>query len=55
VYQVGGEYAGIKFAAQAGALDEKKVVFEILTGFKRAGANIIVSYYAEEVAKWLKV
>lgn len=53
VYQVGGEYACIKFAALAGALDEKQVVFETLTGFKRAGADLIVSYYTKQVAQWL--
>lgn len=53
VYQVGGEYAAIKFAALAGALDEKRAVFETLTGFKRAGAQIIVSYYTKQVAQWL--
>lgn len=52
-YQVGGEYAGIKFAALAGALDEKQAVFETLVGFKRAGASLIVSYYAKQVAEWL--
>ncbi|WP_456295861.1 porphobilinogen synthase [Vibrio sp. AK197] len=52
-YQVGGEYAGIKFAALAGALDEQKVVFETMTGFKRAGAEVIVTYYAKQVAQWL--
>ncbi|PWD85297.1 porphobilinogen synthase [Ignatzschineria cameli] len=53
-YQVGGEYAAIKFAALAGALDEKAVVAETLIGFKRAGADMIVSYYTKEVATWLK-
>ncbi|WP_025821455.1 porphobilinogen synthase [Shewanella marina] len=53
VYQVGGEYASIKFAALAGALDEKRVVYETLTGFKRAGADLIVSYYTKQVAQWL--
>lgn len=52
-YQVGGEYAGIKFAALAGALDEQQTVFETLVGFKRAGAEFIVSYYAKQVAQWL--
>ena len=52
-YQVGGEYASIKFAAQAGALDEKAVVFETLTAFKRAGASVIVTYYTKQVAQWL--
>lgn len=54
VYQVGGEYAAIKFAAQAGALDEKAVVKETLIGFKRAGADIIVTYYAKQIAEWLR-
>lgn len=54
VYQVGGEYAQIKFAAQAGVLDEKCTVYETLVGFKRAGADIIVSYYTKQVAQWLK-
>ncbi|CAH0538555.1 porphobilinogen synthase [Vibrio marisflavi] len=53
IYQVGGEYAAIKFAALAGALDEEKVVYETLTGFKRAGADLIVSYYTKQVAEWL--
>lgn len=54
VYQVGGEYASIKFAALAGALDEKAVVKETLIGFKRAGADVIVTYYAKQVAEWLR-
>lgn len=54
VYQVGGEYAAIKFAAQAGALDEKAVVKETLIGFKRAGADVIVTYYAKQIAQWLR-
>ena len=52
-YQVGGEYAAIKFAALAGALDEKQTVYETLLGFKRAGASIIVTYYAKQYAEWL--
>lgn len=54
VYQVGGEYAAIKFAVLAGALDEERTVMETLVGFKRAGADIIVSYYAKQVAKWME-
>jgi len=53
IYQVGGEYAAIKFAAIAGALDERRTVLETLLGFKRAGADIIVSYYASQVVQWL--
>ncbi|REG84342.1 porphobilinogen synthase [Marinomonas pollencensis] len=52
-YQVGGEYATIKFAALAGAIDEQQAVFETLVGFKRAGASLIVTYYAKQVAQWL--
>ena len=52
-YQVGGEYAGIKFAALAGALDERAVVTETFIGLKRAGADLIVSYYAKQYAEWL--
>ncbi|WJV53969.1 porphobilinogen synthase [Prodigiosinella aquatilis] len=54
IYQVGGEYAAIKFAALAGALDEKRTVLETMMGFKRAGADMIVSYYARQVAYWLQ-
>ena len=51
-YQVGGEYAGIKFAALAGALDERAVVTETFIGLKRAGADLIVSYYTKQYAQW---
>ena len=51
VYQVSGEYAMIKFAAQAGALDEKRAVRETLGAFKRAGADLILSYFARDVAR----
>ncbi|PIQ89510.1 MAG: porphobilinogen synthase [Candidatus Omnitrophica bacterium CG11_big_fil_rev_8_21_14_0_20_42_13] len=53
-YNVSGEYAMIKAAAQRGLLDEKKVVLEMLTGFKRAGADKIITYYAKSAAYWLK-
>nr|WP_320125841.1 porphobilinogen synthase [uncultured Shewanella sp.] len=52
-YQVGGEYAGIKFAALASALDERAVVTETFVGLKRAGADLIVSYYTKQYAQWL--
>ncbi len=45
-YQVSGEYAMIKFAARAGAIDEEKVVLESLGAIKRAGADLIFSYFA---------
>eukprot|EP00755_Sulcionema_specki_P012884 Sspe_Gene.52545::Locus_29102_Transcript_1_1_Confidence_1.000_Length_1379::g.52545::m.52545/K01698/hemB, ALAD; porphobilinogen synthase len=54
VYQVSGEYAMLKAAAQNGWLDEKQVVLESLMGFKRAGADLILTYYATTAAEWLK-
>ncbi|HEY9886205.1 MAG TPA: porphobilinogen synthase, partial [Vampirovibrionales bacterium] len=53
-YSVSGEYCMVKAAAQQGWLDEKKVVLESLLAFKRAGANAIFTYYAKQVAGWLK-
>lgn len=53
VYQVSGEYAMIKAAVQNGWLDEQAVVLESLISMKRAGANAILTYYAEDVATWL--
>jgi porphobilinogen synthase len=53
-YNVSGEYAMVKAAAQKGWLDEKRVVLEILTGIQRAGASIILTYHAKDVARWLK-
>jgi porphobilinogen synthase len=52
-YSVSGEYAMVKAAAQQGWLDEKRVVLEMLTAIKRAGADIIITYYAREAARWL--
>lgn len=54
VYNVSGEYAMIKFAAQAGVIDEKRTTLETLLSMKRAGAKIIITYHALEVARWLK-
>ncbi len=54
VYQVSGEYAMLKAASQNGWLDERAVVMESLLGFKRAGADGILSYYAKTVAQWLQ-
>ena len=53
VYNVSGEYAMLKAAAQQGWLDYQQVVLETLTGFKRAGADIILSYHAREAVDWL--
>jgi porphobilinogen synthase len=52
-YSVSGEYAMVKAAAQRGWLDERAIVLEILTAVKRAGADIIITYYAKEAARWL--
>ena len=52
-YSVSGEYAMVKAAAQQGWVDEKGIVLEILTAVKRAGADIIITYYAKEAAGWL--
>ena len=54
VYQVSGEYAMLKAAAQNGWLDEKTCVLEALLGFKRAGADGILTYFALDAANWLK-
>jgi porphobilinogen synthase len=53
VYQVSGEYAMLMAAAQNGWLDEKAVIMESLLGFKRAGADGILTYFAKKVAQWL--
>jgi porphobilinogen synthase len=52
-YNVSGEYAMVKAAAQNGWLDEKQVVLEMLTGFRRSGADIILTYWAQQAARWL--
>ncbi len=52
-YNVSGEYAMVKAAAANGWIDEKRIVLETLTGMKRAGADIIITYHAIDAAKWL--
>ncbi len=52
-YQVSGEYAMLKAAAERDWLDEKKVVMESLTAIRRAGADIVLTYYARQVGEWL--
>lgn len=52
-YNVSGEYAMVKAAAQRGWVDERMIALEILTGFKRAGADMILTYHAREAARWL--
>jgi porphobilinogen synthase len=54
VYQVSGEYAMLKAAAQMGWLDERACVLEALLGMKRAGADAILTYFALDAAQWLK-
>ena len=54
VYNVSGEYAMVKNAGEAGLINEKLVALEMLLSMKRAGAKMIITYYAIEAAKWLK-
>ncbi len=54
VYNVSGEYAMLKAAAKAGVIDYERVMLETMLGFKRAGADIIISYHAKEVCELLK-
>ncbi len=53
-YNVSGEYAMIKAAAQNGWIDERRIVMEVLTGLHRAGSDMIITYFAPAVAQWLK-
>ncbi len=53
-YNVSGEYAMLKAAAAAGYLDERAAVLETLTGIRRAGADIIITYHAKDAARWLQ-
>jgi len=53
-YNVSGEYSMIKAAAANGWIDERAVVMELLTGIKRAGADLILTYFAKDVARWLR-
>jgi porphobilinogen synthase len=53
-YNVSGEYARVKAAARNGWIDEKRVVLETLTGMRRAGADMIITYHAKDAARWLK-
>src|SRR6185436_20696488 len=54
VYHVSGEYAMVKAAAEKGIVDERAAVLEIMTSLKRAGADIIITYWAREVAEWTR-
>jgi len=52
-YQVSGEFSLIKAAAERGWIDEKAAALETLTGIKRAGADLIITYFAPKMAEWL--
>ncbi len=53
-YNVSGEYAMVKAAARSGLIDEPRIVMEILTAIKRAGADITITYHAKDAARWLR-
>jgi porphobilinogen synthase len=53
-YQVSGEFSLIKAAAQRGWIDERAVAFETLTGIRRAGADLVITYFAPDMAEWLR-
>jgi porphobilinogen synthase len=53
-YNVSGEYAMVKAAVRNGWLEEQRVVLEILTAIQRAGADMVLTYHAKDVARWLK-
>ena len=53
-YNVSGEFSIVKAAAEKGWIDEKRVALEILTSIKRAGADMILTYWAKDAAQWLK-
>ncbi|MGE7877306.1 porphobilinogen synthase [Peribacillus muralis] len=52
-YNVSGEYSMVKAAAQNGWIDEKAIVMEMLTGLKRAGSDLIITYFSKDVARWM--
>jgi porphobilinogen synthase len=53
-YNVSGEYAMVKAAAERGWIDERRVALEMLTAIRRAGADIVITYWAKDVARWLR-
>ncbi len=54
IYNVSGEYSMVKAAAQNGWIDEQRIVMEMLTGMKRAGSDLIITYHAKDAARWIK-
>jgi porphobilinogen synthase len=53
-YNVSGEYAMVKAAAKMGWMDEKRLALEIVTAIKRAGADLVLTYWAKDLARWLE-
>jgi porphobilinogen synthase len=53
-FNVSGEYAMLKAAAQRGWIDERRAVLEALTGMRRAGADAVITYHAKDAAEWLR-
>ncbi|MNI67494.1 Delta-aminolevulinic acid dehydratase [compost metagenome] len=53
-YNVSGEYSMVKAAAEKGWINERAIVTEMLLGMKRAGADIIITYFAKDAARWLR-
>jgi porphobilinogen synthase len=53
-YNVSGEYAMVKAAAERGWIDERSIVLEVLTAIRRAGADLILTYHAKDAADWLR-
>ena len=53
-YNVSGEYAMVKAAAAQGWIDERRIVLELLTSMRRAGADLILTYFAKDAARWLQ-
>jgi porphobilinogen synthase len=53
-YQVSGEYAMLKAAAERGWLDERRAALESLVGIRRAGADLVITYFAKDAARWLR-
>ena len=53
-YQVSGEYAALSAAIERGWLDERRVILESLLGIRRAGADVILTYFARRAARWLR-
>ena len=53
-YHVSGEYAMLKAAAERGWADERRAALEVLTSIRRAGADLVITYYAAQAARWLR-